>query len=123
LPDEHATRAEKQAVEAAGMRYVNIPMRGVVAPSEESVSKVLALMNSAAVGPVFVHCRRGADRTGTVIAVYRMSHDHWGNSKAMREAKANGMSWMQFGMKRYLSRYRAPEVTAAADTQPATVTP
>jgi protein tyrosine phosphatase (PTP) superfamily phosphohydrolase (DUF442 family) len=123
LPDEHATQAEKQAVEAAGMRYVNIPMHGVVAPTEESLSRVLALMNSDTVGPVFVHCRRGADRTGTVIAVYRMTHDHWGNSQAMQEAKSHGMSWTQIGMKRYISRYQAPTVTAAADPQPAAATP
>src|SRR5689334_6306794 len=92
-PDEHSTDAEERAVKAAGMRYVNIPMQGVVSPAEESITKALALMNAEADGPVFVHCKRGADRTGTVIAVYRMAHDRWGNSQAMHEAKSLGMSW------------------------------
>ena len=30
-------------------------------------------------GPIFVHCRRGKDRTGTVIACYRIQHDGWAN--------------------------------------------
>src|SRR5437868_15365089 len=41
--DEHSAAAEEQAVQAAGMKYVNIPMRGVVSPTDEQVSKVLAL--------------------------------------------------------------------------------
>jgi tyrosine-protein phosphatase SIW14 len=116
LPDEHSIANEERVVKAAGMRYINVPMHGVVTPREESVSQVLKLMNAD--GPVFVHCRRGADRTGTVVAVYRMSHDRWGNKQAFKEAKANGFSWTQIGLKRYISSYRAPEVLATSETNP-----
>jgi tyrosine-protein phosphatase SIW14 len=120
-PNEHDTIAEERAVKALGMRYVNVPMNGIVAPTEEQIIKVLALL-SATDGPVFVHCRRGADRTGTVLACYRMGHDKWDNKKAFREAKTLGMSWMELGMKRYIMAYRAPvregvpEEVAAAPT-------
>jgi tyrosine-protein phosphatase SIW14 len=117
LPDEHSTAAEEKAVDAAGMRYVNIPMQGVVTPSEASISKALAIMKSEAEGPVFVHCKRGADRTGTVIAVYRMAHDGWANHQAMHEAKSYGMRWTQIGLKHYVSTYRAPDVVATASTE------
>src|SRR4051794_10704600 len=40
LPVEHSTDAEERAVKAAGMRYINIPMQGVVSPSEQSIAKV-----------------------------------------------------------------------------------
>jgi uncharacterized protein (TIGR01244 family) len=124
-PTEHSTEAEEKAVKAAGMRYVNIPMQGVVAPSDESIVRVLALMKSESSGPVFVHCKRGADRTGAVIAVYRMAHDGWANNKAIHEAKSLGMSWMQVGIKHYISTYRAPEVVAeaASEAKPVGVTP
>jgi tyrosine-protein phosphatase SIW14 len=124
-PDEHSTDAEAKAVASAGMRYINIPMQGVVAPAEASIAKALALMNSEADGPVFVHCKRGADRTGAVIAVYRMAHDHWGNNQAVHEAKSLGMRWTQVGLKHYISTYRAPQAVAAvsADAKPAAVTP
>src|SRR5438270_2951058 len=42
-PDEHSTDAEAREVAAAGMKYFNFPMKGVVAPSDEQVSKILAL--------------------------------------------------------------------------------
>ena len=126
---EHDTGAEARAVEAAGMRYVNIPMNGIVAPTSEQVVKVLGLLDS---GPVFVHCRRGADRTGTVIACYRMRHDGWNNETAFKEAKSLGMSWVEFGMKQYIMAYRTPadhgpagQVAAASvsDQQPVALKP
>src|SRR5271168_116159 len=63
---EHSLDQEEKAVEAAGMRYINQPLSGVAAPTSESILKILTLLDSSADGPVFVHCRRGADRTGTV---------------------------------------------------------
>lgn len=116
--NEHSAEAEAQKVEAAGMRYVNIPWRGRVAPSDEDISKALALMNSSAAGPVLVHCKRGADRTGTLIAVYRIIHDHWQNDRALKEAESCGMGWTQFGLKRYISKFQAPAEVAAAGTNP-----
>ena len=102
--DEHSTAAEAQAVSAAGMRYVNVPMKGVVAPTNEQVAKVLALLNSQE--PVFVHCKRGADRTGTVIACYRISHDRWQRQQALEEAKSLGMGLVQVGLKHYIMAFQ-----------------
>src|SRR5579862_401723 len=96
-PSEHSCTAESRAVEAAGMHYVNVPMSGIHAPSDDQVSKVLALLEGAA-DPVFVHCRRGADRTGTVVACYRVTHDGWNNQRAFDEAVKFGLSWVEFGM-------------------------
>jgi len=114
LEDEHPTALEAKAVEAAGMRYINIPMHGIIAPSDDQVAKVLALFDSTNDGPVFVHCRRGADRTGTVVACYRMVHDGWDNLKAFKEAKSYGMSWTQIGMKHYVLNFHTPAVRADA---------
>lgn len=102
--DEHSTAAEAQAVAAAGMIYVNVPMKGVVAPSNEQIAKVLALLNADE--PVFVHCKRGADRTGAVIACYRIAHDRWQRPQALREAKSLGMGTFQVGLKRYIMEFQ-----------------
>jgi uncharacterized protein (TIGR01244 family) len=108
--DEHSSKAEQQAVEAAGMHYVNVPMNGVVSPPPEKIAKVLALLNGP--GPVFVHCKRGADRTGTVVACYRIAHDHWDSKRALSEAKSYGMSIFQVGMKSYVRSYQPGTVEA-----------
>lgn len=102
---EHSEADEKQIVEADGMRYVSIPMKGMKTPSDAQISGALALMNDDAAGPVFVHCQRVADRTGAVIACYRIQHDHWDSDKAVNEARALGMSWYQVALQRYVGQF------------------
>jgi tyrosine-protein phosphatase SIW14 len=106
--------SEKKTVEAAGMHYLSFPMAGYSVPSVDVMTKLLALFEDAKSGPVFVHCRRGADRTGTVLAVYRMVHDHWENAKALAEAKAFGMSWTERAMQSYITHYKVAEPAAVA---------
>jgi tyrosine-protein phosphatase SIW14 len=115
----HSIAAEARAVEANGMRFVSIPMNGLVAPSDEQISRILALFDSGE--PTFVHCRRGKDRTGTAIACYRIAHEQWTNQKAMDEARSLGLHWIEIGMKRYIMafRARAPFHTAGVETKTA----
>ena len=112
---EHSIKAEQRAVEAAGMRYVNVPMSGIVAPRDEAVFKALALLQSSGHEPVFVHCRRGVDRTGAVIACYRIAHDGWPNQKALEEAKAYAMHCFEVGLKRYVLRFSPPPQSLPAE--------
>ncbi len=116
---------EQKLVEAAGMRFVSIPMRGMHSPTDEQIVKVLGIFNDSSAGPVFVHCRRGADRTGAVVACYRISHDHWQNQKALTEARSLGMSWIQRAMQKYVLAYKpgATVQAAAPAIAPAVVTP
>jgi protein tyrosine phosphatase len=71
-------------------------------PTDEQIVSALKVMNDTSTGPVFVHCKRGADRTGTVIACYRISHDRWAVTKALDEASGYGMSWFQIAMRHYV---------------------
>jgi protein tyrosine/serine phosphatase len=107
-------KAEERIVRAAGMRYINLPLRGLSAPEAEDMAKALSILNDEKAGPVFVHCRRGADRTGTVLACYRISHDGWDNRKALHEARTNGMSWIERAMQSYVLAYHAPTQAPAA---------
>ena len=114
--DEHSTGEEAQAVKAANMKYFNFPMKGVVAPSDEQINQILAVMHSE--GPVFVHCKRGADRTGTVIACYRVAHEGWDRNKALSEAKSFGMAWSQIGLKRYIQSFQPRNIASTSTAAP-----
>jgi uncharacterized protein (TIGR01244 family) len=102
--DEESDFEEAEA-RAAGLNYFGVPLPGYGRPRDEQVEKVLALINDPQNWPVFVHCRHGEDRTGTIIAVYRITQDGWSSEEAKREAKRHGMSRFQFGMKDYISDY------------------
>jgi protein tyrosine phosphatase (PTP) superfamily phosphohydrolase (DUF442 family) len=105
--DLRGERSEESAVQSAGMRYVRLPWNGYAAPSDSQITAVLSLLNDGAAWPVFVHCRRGADRTGTAIACYRIAHDHWTNQQALAEAKTFGMSSLEVAMQRYILHFSA----------------
>lgn len=114
--DERA-REEEQEVEAAGLSYISVPMPGLSAPSDETVTRVMAIIGNPEKQPVFIHCKRGSDRTGTIAAIYRISHDGWTGDRAIDEAKRYGMSWAEFGMKSYISDYYRRKVrTQTADS-------
>ncbi|HUB34921.1 MAG TPA: tyrosine-protein phosphatase [Bryobacteraceae bacterium] len=117
LRADETALAEKAQVEGAGMHFINIPMHGMQAPSDTAIKQALALFESS--GPVFVHCKRGADRTGTVVACYRITHDHWDNHKALDEARSFGMSWVQRSMHHYVLHYRPPAEAASTPASPA----
>jgi tyrosine-protein phosphatase SIW14 len=102
---EHSINKEERAVEAAGMRYVSEPLARLAAPTKEEIFKILTLLDSSAQWPVFIHCRRGADRTGTVIACYQIAHNQLANEEALREAMKYGMSRLELGMKHFIQNF------------------
>ena len=103
---------EQQAVEAVGMKYVRIGLSGLFAPTDRQIDKILAVLEDPTRGPVFVHCRRGADRSGVVIACYRIVHDHWTNAQAMEEARQQGFSRLEVLMQHYIQHFHSSPTAA-----------
>ncbi|MEO6333383.1 MAG: hypothetical protein ABIO91_00225 [Pyrinomonadaceae bacterium] len=78
---------EKSAVEALGMKYVNIPMSGWKSPMQADVDTFLALVNNPETGKFFVHCKAGIHRTGVVGAAYRYTRYGWAYDQVYKEMK------------------------------------
>jgi tyrosine-protein phosphatase SIW14 len=97
--------SEQKEVEAHGMKYYSVPLPALGAPTEAEVSTVLALIDDSQNWPVYVHCMRGKDRTGTVIACYRIRHDRWPKARAIKEAQEHGLSRVERGMRNFVLRY------------------
>src|SRR5437660_5683403 len=107
------SEAERRTVAAAGMTYINVPMTGLTPPTEAEITKILALLEDTTSGPVFVHCKRGADRTGAVIAAYHIDHDKWENDKALKDAMSHSMSFFQFPRQGFIKKFQARTVDAS----------
>jgi protein tyrosine/serine phosphatase len=104
MPDD-VRKTEEAEARTHGMLSTNVPMAGLAKPTDDQVQRVLALIQTAP-GPVFVHCEHGCDRTGTIIACYRIQHDRWSNSAALREAELYGLSKLELGMREYIMRFK-----------------
>jgi protein tyrosine/serine phosphatase len=97
---------------ANGIDYTNVPMKGLGRPETEQIKSVLSIIESST-GPVFVHCQHGCDRTGAVIACYRIQHDQWSSDKALQEAAAYGLSKLERGMKQAVAAFAKARTNGA----------
>ena len=103
--DGEGVDKEAAAARALGLGFFHIPFSRSGRPRDADMKQVLAIINTPEYQPVFVHCKQGADRTGTVIAIYRITHDGWTSEQAKAEAKSHGMHLWEAGMKDYIHDY------------------
>ena len=96
--EEEANRAKK-----LGIKYIHIPL-GFMGPSLSKVAQFLNIVNDPANQPVFVHCRYGADRTGALVGVFRVIHDHWSFNQAYSEMRSHHFKPWLASLKRVVAR-------------------
>ena len=90
--DTHANdTSEERDARALGMKYVAIPWH-CPWPKDEVFAKFLKVLHENKGKKVFVHCRLGDDRTGMMVAAYRMAEEGWSAEEAMTEMKSFGFS-------------------------------
>ncbi|HEX8457011.1 MAG TPA: tyrosine-protein phosphatase [Pyrinomonadaceae bacterium] len=104
---DDAEAYEKPAVEALGMRYVNIPMSDKEYPREEQIAAFLRLANDPETGAFYVHCAGGRHRTGVMGAVYRFTKYGWNYEQVYKEMKDYDFysRWGHGDMKKYVQDY------------------
>ena len=74
-----------------GFHWINLPM-GSDPPTPKEVSTLLAMLKQAPSSPVFVHCQHGADRTGCMIGIYRVTQQGWSYPRAFAEMRQDGFN-------------------------------
>jgi protein tyrosine phosphatase (PTP) superfamily phosphohydrolase (DUF442 family) len=99
------TRSDEAEARALGLNYFNVPLPGWGRPDDAGVRRVLEIIGAPESGRVFVHCRDGVDRTGTITAIYRITREGWSLRDALAEAERRGMRRIQFWMRDYVEDY------------------
>ena len=67
-----------------------------------AVVKFLKVVTTPEYHPVLVHCKRGADRTGTMVAIYRIYAQDWTMDEALQELSRFGFHAIWKNLKSYL---------------------
>ncbi len=77
--------SEQSQVEAMGMKFVSIPWSGHDEPRSAQVAQFLDLVHANPQAKIFVHCKAGKDRTGVMVAAYRIAVERKPLSDAVAE--------------------------------------
>jgi protein tyrosine/serine phosphatase len=105
---DQVSSKEAQRARGLGIRYYRISLGHLTGPSRAKIDRVLEILDRPENWPVYVHCRRGCDRTGTVVACYRIANESWTAEAAIAEAREQGMRGTEFLKRRFIRRfYRA----------------
>ena len=83
------SKLERAEVEKLGMQYVSISWHCAY-PKDRQVAEFLKVVRANPDKKIFVHCRLGVDRTGLMIASYRIAEQGWTAARAHREMTAFG---------------------------------
>jgi len=54
-------------------------------PEDEDLVRFLKIVSNTNAAPFLVHCQHGSDRTGTMIAIYRIAVQGWTKEDAIKE--------------------------------------
>jgi protein tyrosine phosphatase (PTP) superfamily phosphohydrolase (DUF442 family) len=103
--ESHRTRSDAEEALSLGLNYFNVPMPAWGRPEDVRVQRILEIITAPGSGVVFVHCKNGVDRTGTVVALFRISREGWASRAALAEADRRGMRKVQYWMRDYVKDY------------------
>lgn len=90
LNDNTPSESNWAQQDGIGFNYMLMPTKQ--SPSYDQIDQALAFINDPANQPVLVHCHLGHDRTGAVVAAYRVTVQGWSVDKAAAEATQMGYS-------------------------------
>jgi len=84
--------SDRDDIGDTGLAYEHIHMKAWHAEEEDAV-KFLQIVTNPKRSPVLVHCQHGADRTGTMCALYRVAVDGWTKEEALKEMMQGGFGF------------------------------
>lgn len=113
---------DRGVLEGSGLAYELIPMTAW-RPHDDDVVQFLRVATDESRLPAFVHCRRGADRTGMMVAIYRIAVQGWEKEQAIAEMTQGGFrfnsGWQN--LVQYVRDLDIDAIKRQADLTPSTL--
>lgn len=94
LIGDNSPLEEALVAESHGFSSYAHPLGGFCPPSAAELELAVDFLQFHK--PVYIHCHAGVDRTGMVIAHYRIEEQGWSKSGAVKEMKKMGMHWWYY---------------------------
>ena len=88
-----------------GLHYYWLPLSVWDPPTDAQTAEFLAVVTDKSLGPIFVFCADGVNRTGEMTAIYRIVHDEWSVERAVKEMDDTGFSPYYYSLRNYVWAY------------------
>ena len=99
--DEDAIAAEAIWAKQSSITQISTPMSGFWTPRDAEVDRILKILADPAKRPIYIHCAKGMDRTGVIVALHRIYNEGWAASSALQERDAIGFNPQLSNLDRY----------------------
>ena len=111
--------SDRKKLGNAAMAYEHIYMKAWH-PEEKEVIRFLRLVNDETRGPILVHCQHGADRTGTMCAIYRVAVQGWSKEEALKEMTEGGYNFHSIwrNLVTWFNKHDIEKIRKAAGIRP-----
>jgi len=108
LRSMHSDRKEIKAT-VLSYEHINMSTWNV---KDKDVIRFLQIVTDPNRTPVFVHCQHGADRTGTMSAIYRIIIQGWSKEEALEEMTKGGFGYHSIwqNLPEYIRKLDAEEI-------------
>jgi len=84
--------SDRDEIGSTGLGYEHIYVKAWH-PERKEIVRFLRLVTNEKQTPMLVHCQHGADRTGTMCALYRIAIQGWTKKEAIREMREGGFNF------------------------------
>ena len=88
--DDDEIDEEQELCDRIGLKFLNISLDGVNAPGFEDIDRFVSLFADESNLPMYVHCLHGRERTGFMLAAYRVKVQNWTVDEAYKEMLQQG---------------------------------
>ena len=88
-----AHHSDKMLAHGLDMGFARFPMHTWHIKRDDVVGALRTLRRAMGEGPVLLHCQHGADRTGLITALYRITYEGWSKEAALEEMRSGNFGY------------------------------